>query len=54
MFGLFKKTSETDRLRKKYKALMDESHRLSTINRALSDQKRAEAEKVMDEIESKK
>lgn len=56
MFGLFKKTSEVDKLNKRYQKLMEESHRLSTSNRTLGDQKFAEAERVLkqiDQIQSK-
>lgn len=52
MFGLFKKTSEADRLQKQYEKLMAESHRLSTTNRSASDLKMAEANKVMDQLEA--
>ncbi len=51
MFGLFKKTSEIDKLQKKYEGLMADWHKLSTTNRALSDKKYAEAQKVLELIE---
>ncbi len=51
MFGLFKKKSEVDILQKKYKKLLAEWHQLSNTNRAASDQKYAEAQKVLAQIE---
>jgi hypothetical protein len=54
MFGLFKKQSEEDKLRKQYKKLMDESYRLSTTDRKLSDIKRQEAEAIMDQLDELK
>ena len=50
MFGLFK--SKREKLEEKYTRLMNESHRLSIINRAKSDQKFAEAQEVMVNIEN--
>lgn len=52
MFGLFKKKSEVDKLRDKYKALLSEAHKLSTSNRKLSDEKTAEANEVLNKIEA--
>lgn len=52
MFGLFKKKSETEKLQEKYEALMKEWHRLSTINRSKSDEKYAEAQKILDTLEA--
>ena len=52
MFGLFKKTSEIDKLQKQYEKLMADWHRLSTTNRAESDKKYREAEEVLKKIES--
>lgn len=49
MFGIFKKDPKK-KLEDKYKALMEESYRLSTTNRAASDEKRAEAEEVLKEL----
>ena len=51
MFGLFKKTSEIDKLQKKYEKLMKEWHELSTTNRAESDKKFAEAQEIVKKIE---
>ena len=50
MFGLFKKTSELDELQKQYEKLMADWHKLSTKNRAESDKKYAEAEKISERI----
>ena len=54
MFGLFKKTSELEKLQKKYEKLMADWHKLSTTNRTESDKKYAEAEKVLKDIEALK
>ena len=51
MFSLFKKKSPKDKLSAQYKKLMEESHRLSTVNRKASDLKRMEAEEVLKKIE---
>lgn len=52
MFNLFKKKSEVEKLNDKYKKLMEESHRLSTTNRKESDNKYAEADAILKQIES--
>lgn len=52
MFGLFKKKSKKDKLNKEYLNLLMEAKQLSTSNRKLSDQKYAEAQEVLKEIES--
>ncbi|WP_299520900.1 Lacal_2735 family protein [Winogradskyella sp.] len=52
MFGLFKKTSELEKLQKQYEKLMADWHKLSTINRAESDKKYAEAQQVLEKIEA--
>ena len=51
MFGLFKKTSQLDKLQKEYENLMSDWHALSSTNRAESDKKYAEAQKILDQIE---
>lgn len=51
MFGLFKKKTEKEKLQDQYKKLLEESHRLSTTNRAESDKKAAEAEELVQKIE---
>ncbi len=50
MFGLFKKKSEVEILQKKYAKLMEQWHKLTSINRAESDKKYAEAEDVLKQI----
>jgi hypothetical protein len=52
MFNIFKKKSEVDQLEKKYKKLLEESYKLSKINRTQSDAKKAEAEDVLNQIEA--
>ena len=51
MFGLFKKKSEKEILQEKYKKLMSEAHKLSTSNRRLSDEKVADAEEVLKQMD---
>ena len=51
MFKLFKGASKTKKLYKKYRSLLEEAKTLSTSNRALSDQKYAEAQEVLSEID---
>ena len=51
MFGLFKSKSKLDKLQKQYEKLMSEWHTLSSIDRNKSDEKYAEAQKVLDQIE---
>lgn len=50
--GLFKRKSAKEKLQDKYAKLMAEAHKLSTTNRKLSDEKVAEAEEVMNQIEA--
>lgn len=50
MFGLFKKSSEKEKLQKKYKKLLEEAFTLSKTNRTASDAKTAEAELVLKQI----
>lgn len=52
--NLFKKKSEVDKLNNKYKKLLADAHRLSIINRKESDNKYAEAEEVLKQIEALK
>ena len=52
MFGLFKKKSKRDQLNDRYKKLMAESHKLSTVDRAKADEKFAEAEKILKELDN--
>ena len=51
MIGLFKSKSKLDKLQKQYEKLMSEWHKLSSIDRAKSDIKYAEAQKILDQIE---
>ncbi len=52
MFGLFKKKSPVEVLQEKYKKLMKASFDLSKTNRTLGDEKFAEAQEVLKEIEA--
>lgn len=54
MFGLFKKKTQLEKLQIKYQNLLKEAYKLSTINRAKSDSKTAEANDVLLEIEKLK
>lgn len=54
MFRLFKKTSEVDKLQKRYEKLMADWHKLSTTNRSESDKKYAEAQLIIEKIEKLK
>ncbi|RZN79260.1 MAG: Lacal_2735 family protein [Winogradskyella sp.] len=54
MFGLFKKTSELEKLQKQYEKLMADWYKLSTTDRAASDEKYADAEKILIKIEALK
>jgi hypothetical protein len=54
MFGLFKKKSELEKLQLHYEQLMKEAYELSHTNRAQSDSKYAEAEKVSIHIQQLK
>ena len=51
MFALFKRKTETEKLQIRYKKLMAEWHNLSSIDRAASDEKYAEAQEVLTQIE---
>lgn len=52
MFGLFKKKTEKEKLMEDYKKLMKASFELSTQNRSKSDDKAAEADRIMKQIEA--
>lgn len=54
MFNLFKKKSRIEVLQKEYERLMKESYKLSTINRKASDQKMAEANRLLEEMDAEK
>ena len=49
--GLFRRTSEVEKLQKKYEKLMADWHKLSTINRSESDKKYAQAQEILQQIE---
>ena len=51
MFPFFKRKSKLEKLQIKYKKLLSEAHELSTISRSKSDEKTAEANEVLKEIE---
>jgi hypothetical protein len=51
MFKFFKSKSKLDVLQKQYESLMSDWHKLSSIDRAKSDAKYAEAQKILDQIE---
>ncbi|GAB5539114.1 MAG: hypothetical protein Salg2KO_12170 [Salibacteraceae bacterium] len=53
MFGLFKKTSEKEKLQKKYKALMTEAHALSQCDRTAGDKKYKEADDLLKKLEAR-
>jgi len=52
MFGFFKKPSQREQLEKKYRQLLEQAHRLSTVDRKKSDEVRAEAEAVLQQLEN--
>ncbi|MDB4835043.1 Lacal_2735 family protein [Cyclobacteriaceae bacterium] len=52
MFGLFKKKTEAEKIQKKYKKLMEEAHKLSTIDRAQSDAKFTEADQLIKKLDN--
>jgi len=54
MFELFKKKSKEQKLQEKFKALMKDWHKLSSINRSESDKKYAEAQEVLAVMEALK
>jgi hypothetical protein len=54
MFKLFKRKSELEKLEIKFKKLMNEWHQLSSINRSKSDEKYAEAQKLIPIMEELK
>ena len=51
MFNFFKKKTKMQKLKDKYKTLIEEAYNLSKYNRAKSDAKTAEASRVLSEIE---
>ncbi len=51
MFKLFKKKTVLEKLQDRYKTLMSEWHDLSSTDRAASDNKYAQAQEVLNEID---
>ena len=51
MFNLFKKKTKLEKLEIQYKKLLEEAYKLSTTDRKLSDQKTAEANAILKEME---
>jgi len=51
MFNFFKKKTKMQNLEDKYKRLTEEAYNISKYNRAKSDAKTAEANRVLSEIE---
>ena len=51
MLNIFKKKSKAEKLNAQYKKLLEESYKLSTTNRRLSDSKVAEANEILKQIE---
>ena len=49
---LFKKKSKKEKLKKKYRKMLEESYKMSTINRTKSDELIYEAEQLLKEIEN--
>lgn len=54
MFGLFKKSNPKEALQKKYRSLLEQSHKISHSDRKKADALMAEAEEVMKQIEALK
>ena len=54
MFSFFKNTSETEKLEKEYKRLLNEAYILSKTNRTKSDEKTYEAEQIAIKIKELK
>jgi hypothetical protein len=51
MFKFFKKKTKIQKLRDKYKILIEEAYHLSKYNRTKSDAKTVEASRILSEIE---
>ena len=51
MFNLFRKKTEKEKLEKQYKKCLEEAFILSKTNRAASDNKTAEANEILKEID---
>ena len=52
MIKLFKKSSKKDKLNKEYERLMKKSFELSKVNRTESDRVFAQAQEILDQMES--
>jgi hypothetical protein len=51
MFNFLRKKTKIQKLKDKYKVLIEEAYHLSKYNRAKSDAKTAEASRILSEIE---
>ena len=51
MFSFLRKKTKMQKLKDKYKVLIEEAYHLSKYNRAKSDAKTAEASRILSEIE---
>ena len=51
MFKFLRKKTPVEKLQDQYKKLMSEWHDLSSIDRAASDEKYLQAQKILDEID---
>ena len=51
MLNIFKKKSKVEKLNAQYKKLLEESYKLSSSNRRLSDSKVAEANAILKQID---
>jgi hypothetical protein len=51
MFNFLRKKTKMQKLKDKYKVLIEEAYHLSKYNRAKSDAKTAEASRILSEIE---
>jgi hypothetical protein len=52
MFGLFNQKTEKEKLEIRYRKLLDEAHKLSSIDRKKGDAKMAEADAVLKQLEA--
>jgi hypothetical protein len=50
--SIFRRKTKKEKLQKKYREKLSESHKMSTINRKLSDQLMFEAEQLLKQIEN--
>ncbi|TGV00571.1 Lacal_2735 family protein [Flavivirga abyssicola] len=51
MFNFFKRKSPLQKLNDTHRKLLKEAHKLSTVNRKMSDEKYVEADKIFKKIE---